>query len=153
MRLGQRHGARCTAVYLKLADGRTAMKNTDAVFIRRRMGAKDIETDQRIHWSDFDAVFARFELLARFSSIWGGKFFSKKSQNTKNKRKTDGTALVETRTGSFLPLGVVCCAAWRTACPTTTTCSFRIHWWLKWSGALVNVVIIFYVTAAVTRAE
>lgn len=41
MRLRQLHGAHDTTDYLKLADGQTAMKNTDAVFVRRGMGAKD----------------------------------------------------------------------------------------------------------------
>jgi len=41
MRLRQLHGAHDTTDYLKLADDRTAMKNTDAVFVRRGMGAKD----------------------------------------------------------------------------------------------------------------
>jgi hypothetical protein len=37
MRLGRRHEARDATDYLELADGRTSMKNTDAVFVRRRM--------------------------------------------------------------------------------------------------------------------
>lgn len=41
MRLRRQHGAHDTTDYLKLADSRTAMKNTDAVFVRRGMGAKN----------------------------------------------------------------------------------------------------------------
>lgn len=59
MRLGRQHGARCTADYLKLAVGRTAMKNTDAVFVRRRTGAKDTEPVNGLFSTDFDAVFGR----------------------------------------------------------------------------------------------
>lgn len=43
MRLERRHRARDTANSSKLTDGRTAMKNTDAVFVRHRTGAKDAE--------------------------------------------------------------------------------------------------------------
>lgn len=53
----------CTTYYLKLVDGRTAMRNTDAVFIRRRTGAKDAEsTDQ-----DFDRISMRFSPNSNFA--------------------------------------------------------------------------------------
>jgi len=50
MRLRQQHGAHDTTDYLKLADSRssrTAMKNTDAVFVRRGMGAKNAGWDTK----------------------------------------------------------------------------------------------------------
>lgn len=55
----------CAAYYLKLVDGRTAvaMKNTDAVFIRRRTGAKDAKPIDQV----FDRVSTQFSPKFNFA--------------------------------------------------------------------------------------
>lgn len=93
MRLGRRHRARDSTDYLELADGRTAMKNTDAVFVRRRMGAKDAKPvdgcfGQISVWFSTGSIFGR--ILAR----WRWKIAGKKFGNCRKHAKTDGTALV-----------------------------------------------------------
>lgn len=79
--------------------------------------------------TDFCSVFGRDRGPRRLCAVTGENAVGKRGKMPENIRYDRGTAHVRPpRTGSFLPLGVVRCAAWRMACPTTTTCSFRIHW-------------------------
>lgn len=73
------------------------------------------------------------------------KIFEKPRKLRENRRYCSARA---PRTGSFLPLGVDRRAAWRTMRPTTTTCSFRIHWWPKCTTrvAVVRVLYVIYYT-------
>lgn len=135
VRTGRRrqHGARSTADCTKLSDGRTAMKNTDAVFVRRRAGRGGQRTaggpTDGVFSADFRLAFARDHGPRLLRAVTGEKAVGKRGKMPENMRYDRGTAHVRPpRTGSFLPLGVVRRAAWRMACPTTTTCSFRIHW-------------------------
>lgn len=129
----RQHGARSTADCTKLSDGRTAMKNTDAVFVRRRAGRGGHRTAGKradgVFPTDFRLVFARDHGPRRLRAVTGENAVGKRGKMPENIRYDRGTAHVRPlRTGSFLPLGDVRRAAWRMACPTTTTCSFRIHW-------------------------